>query len=48
MYSRGNTGSKVVKKKQTNDEAGRTVGERKRRNPAVEVGVERNYSSMLS
>ena len=49
MYSRGNTGSKVVKKKKkTNDEAGRTVGERKRRNPAVEVGVERNYSSMLS
>ena len=30
MYSRGNTGSKVVKKKKTktNDEAGRTVGER--------------------
>ena len=49
MYSRGNTGSKVVKKKKkTNDEAGRTVGERKRRNPAVEVGVERNYISMLS
>ena len=47
MYLRGNTGSKVVKKK-TNDEAGRTVGERKRRNPAVEVGVKRNYSSMLS
>jgi len=46
MYSRGNTGSKVVEKK--NDEARRTVGERKPRNPAVEVGVERNYSSMLS
>lgn len=48
MYSRGNTESRVVKKKKTHDEAGRTVGERKRRNPAVEVGVERNYSSMLS
>ena len=47
MYSPGNTGSKVVGKKQ-NDEAGRTVRERKPRNPAVEVGVERNYSSMLS
>ena len=35
-------------KKKKNDEAGLTVGERKRRNPAVEVGVERNYSSMLS
>ena len=35
-------------KKKTNDEAGRTVGKRKRRNPAVEVGVKRNYSSMLS
>ena len=48
MYSRGNTGSKVVKKKKKNDEAGLTVGERKRRNPAVEVGVLKEITAQCS